>query len=119
MGSLAGLRCIPDGAQALIHTDMSGLQGMMRKRHRVLRRQRLELIKHRGRLQHFHFQYLEKKKRPPVYHWCHKKARSRIGCKNKLEPVNLKTLEEKVFRNYVTKPKNKKKKKKQPQAKAA
>jgi len=117
MGSLAGIRCLPDGSNAIVYSDIAGVQKLVksqRKRtRRQLSRQQKEILVHRKRLLGLQLMYLEKKKRPQAYHWCHKKARSRILAQIS-EPSKIQDFSEKQMMAFFTKPNMKKKKKKRP-----
>lgn len=123
MGSLAGIRQVPDGEQVIAHTDIQQMTKMLKskklKTRRQLRRQIKELKNHKERLQHLHWLYLKKSERPQVYHWCHRKARSRLECVIRAEAPDLKTFNDKQIKSFAAKPGSKKKKKKQKIAKAA
>lgn len=111
MGVLAGVRTIPDDCVAIAHSDIAALDNFLKskkKRHRIFSRQKKETTKHRKRLRGLQFLYLGCNHRPPIHHWCHQKARTRI-IENQKEPPDLKTLDQKQMIFYFGRKKKKKK----------
>ena len=95
MGSLAGLRKVPDGHEVRIYTDIHYLPFQLRtertsfiRKSLIFRRLKKEFNFHKKRLGNLDIVYLAKGNRPHFYHWCHKKARSRI-IENAKQPRDL------------------------------
>lgn len=112
MGCMAGIRMVPDDSNVVVHIDMIDVISLLEsnKKKPSFHRLRKELKIQRNRLKNIDFIYLEKKVRPPIYHWCHHKARFRINCKNSKDPVILKQLEKEKIEKLVTKYKRKNRK---------
>jgi len=105
MGHLAGIRMVPDGSHAVVYIDIPDVVTMFKKGKRkqgfcLLKK---ELDKQRNRLESIEFIHLEKKIRPLIYHWCHKKARFRIECKNSSDPIKLEAVEDPAIINQLVK----------------